>query len=125
MSFHDRQIGIMFGGRRPLGDIEHWDVSTPDESGWADDFVFLAVNAHWEAHTQELPPLPEGYTWHMFMHTFRKDPFVTEESFDGHTAVIGPAALLYLPASQSRNDPACRILWPDRCTIPENRQNFS
>ncbi len=90
VSFHDRQIGIMFGGRRPLGDIEHWDVSTPDESGWADDFVFLAVNAHWEAHTQELPPLPEGYTWHMFMHTFRKDPFVTEESFDGHTAVIGP-----------------------------------
>ncbi len=62
-------------------------------SGQSDDFVFLAVNAHWEPHTQELPPLPPGWSWHMEMHTWWKDPFVCESPFDGRTALIGPRSV--------------------------------
>ena len=28
-----------------------------------DSFIFIAVNAHWEDHSYELPELPEGYVW--------------------------------------------------------------
>ena len=28
-----------------------------------DEFIFIAVNAHWEEHDFELPVIPEGYTW--------------------------------------------------------------
>ena len=34
-----------------------------------DDHVYVAVNAHWEAHDLELPALPEGQRWHLFADT--------------------------------------------------------
>ncbi|MBF9070761.1 glycogen debranching protein GlgX [Streptacidiphilus sp. NEAU-YB345] len=35
----------------------------------ADDHVYVAVNAHWEAHDLELPSLPPGESWHLFTDT--------------------------------------------------------
>ena len=34
-----------------------------------DDVVYIAMNAHWEAHDLSLPALPGGRTWHVFADT--------------------------------------------------------
>jgi glycogen operon protein len=34
-----------------------------------DDFVYVAMNMHWEAHGFELPGLPAGLAWHVFANT--------------------------------------------------------
>jgi isoamylase len=34
-----------------------------------DDYVYVAMNMHWEAHTFELPRLPAGLQWHTFVDT--------------------------------------------------------
>lgn len=59
-----RQIGILFCGRK--------------EADTGDDGVFLAVNAHWEPHTQTLPKAPGGYRWKLVFHTASPAPFDPE-----------------------------------------------
>ena len=59
-----RQIGILFCGRK--------------EADTGDDGVFLAVNAHWEPHTQTLPKAPGGYRWKLAFHTASPAPFDPE-----------------------------------------------
>ncbi len=34
-----------------------------------DDYVYVAMNTHWEAHGFELPKLPESLAWHVFANT--------------------------------------------------------
>ena len=34
-----------------------------------DDYVYVAMNSHWETHGFELPRLPEGMVWHVFANT--------------------------------------------------------
>ena len=34
-----------------------------------DDYVYVAMNSHWDAHGFELPGLPEGLAWHVFANT--------------------------------------------------------
>ncbi|CAN5720112.1 glycogen debranching protein GlgX [soil metagenome] len=34
-----------------------------------DDYVYVAMNSHWEAHGYELPGLPESLAWHLFANT--------------------------------------------------------
>ncbi len=70
-----RQIGILFAGRN-IEDTE-------------DDAVFLAVNAHWEAHSQELPDPPQNAGWKLEMHTACKDPFLPDTLFDGKKMELG------------------------------------
>jgi glycogen operon protein len=31
-----------------------------------DDFLYVAINMHWDSHTFELPGLPAGTAWHVF-----------------------------------------------------------
>ena len=33
------------------------------EDGQSDDFLYLAINMHWEEHGFALPGLPAGYIW--------------------------------------------------------------
>ncbi len=40
-----------------------------------DVFIYVAVNAHWEAHNFELPIIPEGYSWYL---SFDSEGFSTE-----------------------------------------------
>lgn len=78
------QLGILFCGRRET----------------EDDAVFLAVNAHWEPHTQTLPAPPEGFAWKTAFHTADPDPF--SPSLEPENLVLqmparSVAALVLLP----------------------------
>lgn len=78
-----RQIGVLFCGK------------TLDQSG--DEGVFLAVNAHWEPHTQKLPTPPVGYGWRLVLHTCCPDPLNPDTPFDGRSMEIGArSAALFL-----------------------------
>lgn len=35
----------------------------------ADDMIYMAFNMHWESHAFQLPQLPEGKNWHVFINT--------------------------------------------------------
>ena len=67
------------------------------ESG-QDDAVFLAVNAHWEAHRQELPCPPAGWAWHLVLHTACPEAFAPDTPIDGRGLELGArsAAVLVL-----------------------------
>ena len=40
-----------------------------DSDGKPDDFIYVAMNMHWEMHGFELPQLPDGLKWHVFANT--------------------------------------------------------
>ena len=40
-----------------------------ETDGVPDDFIYVAMNMHWEMHGFELPQLPEGMAWHVFANT--------------------------------------------------------
>ena len=42
--------------------------------GHPDDFIYVAMNMHWEMHGFELPQLPEGMAWHVFANTGMESP---------------------------------------------------
>jgi glycogen operon protein len=35
----------------------------------ADDMIYMAFNMHWESHAFQLPQLPAGKNWHVFINT--------------------------------------------------------
>ena len=45
-----------------------------DQDGTPDDFIYVAMNMHWEMHGFELPQLPEDYKWHVFANTEMAPP---------------------------------------------------
>ena len=83
MDGETRLIGVMFAGRLESGQ---------------DDAVFLAVNAHWEAHRQELPCPPAGWAWHLVLHTACPEAFAPDTPIDGRGLELGArsAAVLVL-----------------------------
>ncbi len=40
----------------------------------ADDYLYVAMNMHWEGHTFELPRLRDGRRWYVFADTFQPPP---------------------------------------------------
>lgn len=40
-----------------------------ERDGHPDDFIYMAVNMHWDMHGFELPQLPEGRQWYIFANT--------------------------------------------------------
>ena len=45
------------------------------------DFIYICVNAHWEAHNVWLPGLPEGMQWQLYVNTdCDETPFLAEPS---------------------------------------------
>jgi glycogen operon protein len=56
-----------------------------------DDYVYVAMNAHWEAHLFELPVLPKQMRWHLFADTSAttsediwqpgKEPLLADQQF--------------------------------------------
>ncbi len=73
------------------------------------DHVYLAVNAHWQANTVEVPRLPEGMAWHVFANTAMPPP---EDAFtpgtepllrDPHHLLIGPRSTIILTGRPSTN----------------------
>jgi glycogen operon protein len=51
-----RCIGVMFCGKS-------------ESIGGKDDFIYVAMNSHWESHDFELPQLPQDLKWHVFANT--------------------------------------------------------
>ena len=72
--------------------------------GGTHDCVYLAANSHWEAHSLELPALPDGLVWHLFADTAAQPPTEIHEPgreppLDDQTrARIGPRSVLVLAA---------------------------
>jgi glycogen operon protein len=44
-----------------------------------DDFIYVALNMHWDALPFELPRLPDGFLWRVFANTGMQAP---EDAFD-------------------------------------------
>ena len=67
-----------------------------------DDFIYVAMNMHWEMHGFELPQLPEGMAWHVFANTGvetpsdiyepGKEPLVGNQ----HEVLVGPRSIMVL-----------------------------
>jgi glycogen operon protein len=79
-SFADytRTIGIMFAGKNSCGD---------------DDIVFLAINAHWENQSVELPHLPSGLYWYVELNT--NFIYSAETDYNSFTPKNGDFVTLY------------------------------
>jgi isoamylase len=60
--YHARTIAFMLCGRHPA------------ENGQTDDYVYVAMNMHWEGHRFELPQLPPRYKWLEFANTGQAAP---------------------------------------------------
>ncbi len=56
--YNSRQVGVMFCGKYARKDRET-----------EDDFVYLAMNMHWEVHELALPRLPKGLCWTLLFFT--------------------------------------------------------
>ena len=67
-----------------------------------DDFIYVAMNMHWEMHGFELPQLPEGMAWHVFANTGMESPqdiFEPGEeplTDNQHEVLVGPRSIIIL-----------------------------
>ncbi|GGK63334.1 glycogen operon protein GlgX homolog [Sphaerisporangium melleum] len=84
-----------------------WDADWSDESrllavmrsGTGDeDVVYVAMNAHWDAHDLQLPGLPGGRTWHLFADTGAAAPYDLHQP-GAETPLENPGSYLIGPRS--------------------------
>lgn len=62
----NRHIGLMFCGKYAnIGDSK----SADNNKQTGDDFIYLAMNMHWETHKLAMPKLPKGLKWQLLIHT--------------------------------------------------------
>jgi glycogen operon protein len=61
-SYHSRTLAFMLDGQHARGG------SDPD------DYIYVAMNMHWESHPFELPNLPGKRQWHLFANTSLPSP---------------------------------------------------
>ena len=57
LSLESRSLAFLLDGNHARGGQEQ------------DDFIFVAMNMHWDAQWFDLPGLPEGKQWHIFANT--------------------------------------------------------
>ncbi|MCM1056148.1 MAG: alpha-amylase family glycosyl hydrolase [Firmicutes bacterium] len=89
---HSRHIGIMLCGK----------YVQSDKYG-TDDFIYIAMNMHWESHWLALPKLPKGMCWRMAFATAETaDPLRTgeEESPDSGVTAL-PRSIVVLISAQA------------------------
>ncbi len=63
---YSRTVGVMYAGVRRDNEYE-------------DEIVYFCINAYWECVNVELPELPEGYVWQLFVDTGRNSDDVIVE----------------------------------------------
>jgi len=76
------RTGIAWHGTRCHAPDWTWDsraLALQLCGGGEDDEIYVAMNAHWEGHRFELPPLPSPKTWRVFVDTGRPSPQEIEE----------------------------------------------
>ena len=49
-------------------------LCNPGRGKRKDDFIYVAMNMHWQTHVFELPELPEDISWHVFVNTDMQPP---------------------------------------------------
>ena len=79
-----------------------------ETNGTPDDFIYVAMNMHWEMHGFELPQLPEGMVWHVFANTGMESPADIAEPgkeplIDSQKEIlIGPRSIIILVGKVKR-----------------------
>ncbi|PIE80886.1 MAG: glycogen debranching enzyme GlgX [Chloroflexi bacterium] len=61
-SYHNRTLAFLLDGQHARGGTE------------IDDYIYVAMNMHWEDHAFELPNLPGNRQWHVFANTSLPSP---------------------------------------------------
>jgi len=56
IDYYKRHIGLLYCGRYAA---KEKDENIPD------DFIYIAINMHWEPHEYAVPKLPKGLTWEL------------------------------------------------------------
>jgi glycogen operon protein len=56
-------------GNRMLAFLLSGQLKQSQAGAQLDDFLFVAMNMHWEGHGFELPKLPDNLKWHVFANT--------------------------------------------------------
>jgi len=79
-------------------------------NGLADDFIYVAMNMHWEAHCFELPQLPQDSAWHVFANTGMptpedifepgKEPIIENQ----HEVLLGPRSIIILIGKEREHE---------------------
>ena len=77
-------------------------AATPVVGGSPDDFIYVAMNMHWEMHGFELPQLPDGMAWHVFANTGVPSPDDISEPGEEplienqQEVLVGPRSIIIL-----------------------------
>ena len=67
-----------------------------------DDYIYVGMNMHWDAHTFDLPRLPKGWAWHQFANTSLPSPDdICEPGYERpldepEQLVLGPRSVVIL-----------------------------
>ena len=89
-SNHSRVLAFMLCGKHARGGTA------------GDSYIYTSMNMHWEAHTFELPTLPDGLHWYVFLNTSNSSPEdIWEPGFepfliDQHEFPMGPRSVAVL-----------------------------
>lgn len=90
---HTRMVGVMYAG-----------ANRCDSS--LDDIVYFGINAYWEQVNVELPELPSGYVWRLYVDTSRNpEEVITEHKYiylydrriamQGRSVIVAVAEKIY------------------------------
>lgn len=85
-SWNSRVIGVMYAGRN-LEDTK-------------DDILYVAINAHWENATVELPRLGEKLCWKKAVDTYMPDSILDGNETVGSYLIISPRSAVVLIADE-------------------------
>jgi glycogen operon protein len=92
VAWHGRKLGL------PDWSQESRVLAMHLPSGRGDDDIYVAANAHWQAHDFALPPLPAGRVWRRFVDTSLPPP---DDSVEPGREAILPGQKLYRVGSRS------------------------
>lgn len=95
MEVHSRHVGIMLCGK----------YVQSDKYG-TDDFIYIAMNMHWESHRLALPKLPKGMRWRIAFATAETEDIsesVEENPDIGVT--LTPRSIAVLSSMQTEQKP--------------------
>ena len=89
---HSRSIGMMLCGKYAQND-----------KGQEDDFLYIAINMHWERHSLALPRLPKNMRWELVLTTAEDNaPLPQEETGEsGNSCQVAPRSIaLYISVAE-------------------------
>ena len=65
-SSHNRTLALMLCGKHA--------AKSGMPNAEQDDYVYIAMNVHWQNHVFQIPSLPDGLGWHVFANTALNPP---------------------------------------------------